>query len=121
MRKQPLQNDYQPVTCSEWQRQPLRTVISETKTHNDKRGNGDPVRSITTKVFGEHSKGKLKSEITSDALRLKRGHVLCYAALFVFTVILYARPGEFYPSPLTASIALIVGLATLALYIPAQL
>ena len=52
---------------------------------------------------------------------LKRGHVFSYAALFVFTIILYARPGEFYPSPLTASIALIVALATLGFFVPTQL
>jgi O-antigen ligase len=52
---------------------------------------------------------------------LRRGHTLTYVALFLFTVILYARPAEFYPSPLTASIALIVGLLTLAIFIPSQL
>lgn len=52
---------------------------------------------------------------------LRRGHALTYAALFVFTVILYARPAEFYPSPLTASIALIAGLLTLVIYFPSQL
>jgi O-antigen ligase len=52
---------------------------------------------------------------------LRRGHALTYAALFLFTIILYARPAEFFPSPLTASIALIVGLVTLAFYFPTQL
>lgn len=52
---------------------------------------------------------------------LKRGHVFSYAALFIFTAILYARPGEFYPSPITASIALVVGLAALCFYVPTQL
>ena len=52
---------------------------------------------------------------------LQRGHALTYAALFLFTIILYARPAEFYPSPLTASIALIVGLLTLAIFFPSQL
>ena len=52
---------------------------------------------------------------------LKRGHALTYASLFLFTVILYARPAEFYPSPLTASMALIVGLVTLTIYFPSQL
>jgi O-antigen ligase len=51
----------------------------------------------------------------------RRGHALTYAALFLFTVILYARPAELYPSPLTASIALIVGLLTLAIFVPSQL
>jgi len=52
---------------------------------------------------------------------LKRSHAFSYAALFLFTAILYARPGEFYPSPFTASIALIVALVTLAFFIPTQL
>jgi putative inorganic carbon (HCO3(-)) transporter len=52
---------------------------------------------------------------------LRRGHALTYAALFLFTIILYARPAEFYPSPLTASIALIVGLLALAIFFPSQL
>jgi O-antigen ligase len=55
------------------------------------------------------------------SLTLKRGHSLTYAALFLFTIILYARPSEFYPSPLTSSIALIVGSLTLAIFVPSQL
>jgi putative inorganic carbon (HCO3(-)) transporter len=51
---------------------------------------------------------------------LKRGHVFSYAALFLFTIILYARPAEFYPSALTASIALFIGVLTLATFIPSQ-
>lgn len=47
---------------------------------------------------------------------LKRGHVFSFAALFIFTVVLYARPAEFYPSPLTSSLALILGVITLALF-----
>jgi hypothetical protein len=39
----------------------------------------------------------------------------------LFTIILYVRPAEIYPSPLTSSLALIVALATLALFIPTQL
>jgi len=52
---------------------------------------------------------------------LKRGHKFCYVGLFAFTVILYARPSEFYPGPITASIALVVGVITLAFFIPTQL
>ena len=51
---------------------------------------------------------------------LKRGHAFSYAALFLFTIVLYARPAEIYPSPLTASIALVVGVLTLSIFIPAQ-
>jgi O-antigen ligase len=52
---------------------------------------------------------------------LKRGHKLSYVALFVFTVVLYARPSDYYLSPITASMALAVGLITLAFFIPTQL
>jgi hypothetical protein len=52
---------------------------------------------------------------------LKHGHAFSYGALFLFTLILYARPAEFYPSRLTASIALLVGIATLGFFIPTQL
>ena len=52
---------------------------------------------------------------------LKRGHGLTYLALFLFTVILYARPSEFYPSALTNSIAFIVGIITLGVFVPSQI
>jgi O-antigen ligase len=52
---------------------------------------------------------------------LKRGHKLTYLALFLFTIILYARPAEFYPSPLTNSIAFIVGIITLAFFFTSQI
>ncbi len=53
--------------------------------------------------------------------RLKRGHGLSYAGLVLFTIVLYARPAELYPSPLTASLALIIALVTIAFFIPTQL
>ena len=52
---------------------------------------------------------------------MKRGHRLAYAGMFAFTVVLYARPSEFYPSPVTASIALVIGILTLVSFIPTQL
>jgi len=52
---------------------------------------------------------------------LKPGHVFSFAALFVFTIVLYARPAEFYPSAITNSLALIIGIITLACFIPAQI
>jgi len=51
---------------------------------------------------------------------LKRGHVFSYTAVFLFTIVLYARPAEIYPSALTASIALVVGVLTLGVFIPSQ-
>jgi O-antigen ligase len=52
---------------------------------------------------------------------LKRGHKLSYLALFTFTLVLYARPSDFYSSPIIASMALGVGLITLAFFLPSQL
>src|SRR5215813_2206413 len=52
---------------------------------------------------------------------LRPGHLLSFAFLFLFTVILYVRPSELYPSPFTNSIALIVGILTLMFFIPMQL
>src|ERR1043166_4801554 len=52
---------------------------------------------------------------------LKRGHVLSFAALFLFTLLLYVRPAELYPSPWTNSIALIVGVITLASFLASQI
>ncbi|MDX6612673.1 MAG: hypothetical protein QOD75_1859 [Blastocatellia bacterium] len=58
---------------------------------------------------------------TTKITSLAKGHGLTYVALFLFTVVLYARPAEFYPSPLTASIALVIGLFTLVIFVPSQL
>lgn len=51
---------------------------------------------------------------------LKRGHVLSFAALFLFTIVLYGRPAEFYPSVWTNSLALIVGIVTLLFFAATQ-
>jgi len=52
---------------------------------------------------------------------LKHGHKMSYLGLFAFTLVLYARPSDYYPSPVTASMALAVGIITLACFIPTQL
>ena len=50
------------------------------------------------------------------------GHSLTFAGLFLFCFVLYVRPYEFFPQvPLLQSIALILALATLAVYVPTQL
>src|SRR5437879_3052397 len=51
----------------------------------------------------------------------KPGHAFSFAALFLFTIVLYARPAEFYPSALTNSLALIIGIVTLACFIATQI
>lgn len=52
---------------------------------------------------------------------LRRGHGLTYASLFLFTVVLYLRPSELYPSALTASIAFVIGTFTLVVFVVSQL
>lgn len=47
---------------------------------------------------------------------LKRGHAISFALLLLFTIILYGRPAEFYPSAWTNSLALIVGVITLTCF-----
>ena len=60
-------------------------------------------------------------ELSNQKTFLKRGHALSYALLFLFTIVLYARPSEFYPSALTNSLALIIGVMTLAAFIATQI
>ncbi len=64
--------------------------------------------------------GKLSNKFEAQTL-LRRGHSLTYVGLFLFTVVLYARPAEFYPSPWTASIALIIGVLTVIVFLFSQL
>jgi O-antigen ligase len=52
---------------------------------------------------------------------LSTGHKFSYAALFAFTLVLYTRPSELSSSPIAASIALVVGVMTLAFFLPTQL
>lgn len=80
----------------------------------------------TSRPSGRANSGKTTtplsiSKTVSTATYLRPGHVFSYATLFLFTAILYARPAEFYPSRLTASIALIVGTATIVFFLPTQL
>ena len=110
MKKSSQKSDYPSVFRSRPQRErkPERAFENDwsgksaASATNDLRTNSGGIRQISTVTF------------------LKPGHAFSYAALFIFTVILYARPGEFYPSPITASIALVAGLFTLALFVPTQ-
>lgn len=78
-----------------------------------------PVGTISNQPKANENSHAQKS--SDNRWKLKRGHALTYAALFLFTIILYARPAEFYPSRWTASIAFIVGIITLAVFVPSQL
>ena len=119
MPRRNLLNDYHPVTRSR------SDGAKNNAGAHDSRGKvaswriGHRTRNLGKTPLA--SKPGSVAEKVPTATFLKPGHVFSYAALFIFTAILYARPGEFYPSRLTASIALIVGIATLGFFIPTQL
>ena len=119
LRRQP-QNDYQPVTRSGPRLSETGHALVDVWPVKPKGGSGKGPPPL------KPPEPTAKASSTSDqdtfsATFLKHGHAFSYAALFLFTLILYARPAEFYPSRLTASIALLVGIATLGFFIPTQL
>ena len=65
-----------------------------------------------------------QTDVTQNSLafKLKRGHLFSFAGLFLFTVVLYFRPYELFPalSSLT-SMAYVVALSTLVIFVPSQL
>ncbi len=115
----PVRADYDPVRPPAPAREvkynglSLQAPESEaSKVVSKKAATGSPSETLELQT-PEHA--------TANKWRLKRGHGLAYAFLFLFTIVLYARPAEFYPSPVTASLALIIALATLAFFIPTQI
>lgn len=108
-RPRPIQSDYEAVRPS----QPRRPTDPSV-----------PPAGAGSRVLGaspQQPELSAPQRSTKGKWTLKRGHALSYAGLFLFTLALYARPAEFYPSRLTASIALIVALATIGFFIPTQL
>src|ERR1043166_1172464 len=63
----------------------------------------------------------LDQSVNDNATFLRGGHAVSFALLFLFTVVLYARPAEFYPSSITNSLALIIGVVTLATFAATQI
>jgi putative inorganic carbon (hco3(-)) transporter len=59
--------------------------------------------------------------LTADRWLARNGHTLTYIGIFLFTLVVYFRPYELIPA-LSGfrSIALIIALATLAIYLPTQ-
>ena len=118
-----IQSDYESVTPSQQTRATDGCVPKAAATREFDRSS----RASHPKVSVFKSRIKQPDSVVNPQLptkskwTLKRGHALSYAGLLLFTIILYVRPAEIYPSPLTASLALIVALATLGFFIPTQL
>ncbi len=56
--------------------------------------------------------------VTGENWSRQRGHGLTYAFLFIFTAVLYFRPYEYLPLPMT--LAFWIAILTLAVYVPTQ-
>jgi putative inorganic carbon (hco3(-)) transporter len=121
-RRRPIQSDYEAVRPSQQAQATVAGMFAPGPTVMS----GAPSASSTLKgrVSGTSTKQPESSapqRVTKGKWTLKRGHALSYAGLVLFTMVLYARPAEFYPSRLTVSIALIVALTTLGVFLPTQL
>jgi hypothetical protein len=59
--------------------------------------------------------------LSSDRWLARNGHTLTYAGIFLFTLILYFRPYEWIPALSSFnSMAFVVAVATLLVYLPTQ-
>jgi O-antigen ligase len=122
MLRRQSQNDYQPVTRSGSTRsgKPKDTQLDDWPAASKIDIPKAPAR-LERREAAAPSNSVASSANLHRSLFLKHGHVFSYASVFVFSLLLYARPAEFYPSAFTASIALVVGIATLGFFLPTQL
>ena len=112
MRERPPK-DYEPVT----RRRRNRVLLDRTVSDSDA-----VASSLPDKGEGSLATPETRpTRVESNSSLQQSAHKFSFAFLLLFTIVLYARPSEFYPSPLTNSIALILGIITIALFIPAQL
>ena len=82
---------------------------------------GVRVRAASKKAASKKDEAKAASKKEEAPVALKPGHALTYLCLFLFTVLLYLRPSDIYQSVVTNNIAFVVGLLTLAVFLPTQL
>lgn len=86
---------------------------------SDSASREESARAVTgSKRAGAGSKSAKASE---TPFVLRRGHTLTFAAVFLFTILLYLRPADLWPSPFTNSIAFVVGTLTLVIFLLTQL
>lgn len=102
------QKSYQPVTRSRAKRAASVLVTVPLKSPVEQKPDNGFVPALVS-----------NSQMSN--LSLGSAHKLSFVALFLFTLILYVRPSDLWPSPLANSIALIVALVMIGLYVPTQL
>lgn len=147
MPRQRQQNDYEPVKPTGTTRRassaPDDAVAGDTSPdafasslgRADVVNEGDVVvRPVRSNVLGDAGGGaghdgtggfglggEKKEELTEKRSILKRGHMLSYLGLFLFTSVLYFRPYEFFPEyTFLFSLAFWVAVCTLAVFFPTQ-
>ncbi len=100
-------------------------VISEFEARFEGRGSEASDEPHTKAQRPEPSKpavSSLAKGAEGERLVLKRGHALTFVGLFLFTLVLYVRPYELFPSlRWLTGIAYWLAVATIAVYIPTQL
>lgn len=127
--------DYEPVTNS--RRKPLRenevSVGDWRARTRDSSNDPDSKKDGEIRAGAKHlpSSQKLPSSskspsLISSLLRreswiVKRGHAISFVGLLMFTLILYVRPQEYFPSLVALRIALAAALLAAVAFVPSQL
>ncbi len=118
--KEPL--DYEPVLplSRGHDRRGFEDEGEESPLHTaDADWSGGPREAARTKARGEDSGAVKPSKKAGARAVLRRAHGLTYAGLMLFTFILFYRPYEYIPLPMT--LAFWLATLTLVVYFPAQL
>lgn len=124
--------DYEPlkraeasrVDADEWPEGVAGGNVAENDVRDDagstpEVGHATPVRGVRV-ASKKRTKKRLAATDVAPVV-LARGHLWTYVGLFLFTLLVYLRPSDIYPSFITNNIALFVALLTLAFYVPVQL
>jgi putative inorganic carbon (hco3(-)) transporter len=119
MAQKPLFVDYEPVA-----RRGTTSSVSESEANYSSEGIWPNADSSSTEfdsaVEKEASPTRSKTSQRLETI-LRRGHVLSFAGLFLFTIVVYVRPYEIFPSLAWLSrSAFWIALVTIIVFVPAQ-
>ena len=119
---EPKIGDYEPVFPSRARRDREFHTQPEIWPASEKFKSFDSPGSKPAPPTEEQAAGNTSVWVTSADWIRRKGHTITFSALFLFTVILYLRPYEFFPALSSLkSMAFYVGLITLIIYAITQL
>lgn len=72
-------------------------------------------------VTEQQDSAPARTAAKSEGKVLRRGHLFSYIGLVLFTAVMYLRPYQYFESLINVKFPLIIAIATLAIFIPAQL